>query len=135
MLNASSAVDEFWSSSGLNIESAIEKAGEIRCKWCNKTYKRAQDLKSHHTKKIVKGGCKFRPKSRAGSRAEKAVIRSKRKRAQSKEGTVWLGDCKLSNVYAFKYLGFMFLADGDRRQAAIIRMGMAKTGFGQLFHI
>ena len=63
------------------------------------------------------------------------MIRSKLEKAQQMEGTVWLGDCKLSNVYAFKYLGFMFLADGDRRHAAIIRMGMAKTRFGKLFHI
>ena len=135
MLNASGAVDEFWSTSGLNRESAIEKAGEIRCSWCNKIYKRAQDLKSHHTRKADKGGCKFKPKSRKGSRAEKAAIKCKRSKAQSEKVTVWLGDCKLSNVYAFKYLGFMFQADGDRRQAAIIRMGMAKARFGQLFHI
>jgi hypothetical protein len=140
MLNAARLVDEFWANSGLNKESSIEKAGEVRCCWCNQMYTGSyanRSLKSHHTKKPKKGGCEFKPKSneRKGSRAEKAVIRSKVEKAQAKEGAVWLGDCKLTNVYAFKYLGFMFLADGDRRQAAIIRMGMAKTRFGQLFHI
>ena len=63
------------------------------------------------------------------------MLRSKREKAQETAGDVWLGDHKLSNVYAFKYLGFMFLADGDRRQATQVRMGIARTRFGQLYHI
>ena len=69
-----------------------------------------------------------------GSRAEKAVVRRKRERAQQGMGDVWVAEHKLKNVYS-SYLGFMFLADGDRRHAAHVRMGIARTRFGQLHHI
>ena len=138
MLNAAGAVDEFWAGSSLNKEANIEVAGEVRCCWCNKMYvgrHAERSMKAHHTKKPAKGGCAFQPQSRAGSRAEKAVVRRKKERAQEAAGEVWIGDHKLKNVYNFKYLGFMFLADGDRRHAAAIRMGIARTRFGQLHNI
>lgn len=138
MLNAAEAVDQFWAGSELSRDSTIEVAGEVRCCWCNRLYTgeyAARSLKSHHTRKPNSGGCKLKPKSRVGSRAERAVIRKKKEDAQGREKHVWIGDHKLKNIYAFKYLGFMFLADGDRRHAVAVRMAIARARFGQMFNI
>ena len=51
---------------------------------------------------------------------------------QAAAGRVQMGDHKLSNVFNFKYLGFNFQADGDRRPALLQRMAIARTRFGEL---
>ena len=79
MLNSPDATDKFWANSGLDKERCIEAAGKSRCKWCCKLYTgdyAERSLKSHHTK-----GCDHELKSRVGTRAEKAAVRQKRKRA------------------------------------------------------
>ena len=40
---------------------------------------------------------------------------------------------ELENVYEFKYLGFWFVADADRRYAADVSMTKAATRFGQVW--
>jgi hypothetical protein len=133
LLNSADATDKFWANSGLDKESCIEAAGESRCKWCCKLYTGGyadRSLKSHHTK-----GCDHEPKSRVGTRAEKAAVRQKRKRAQDTLEKVVLQGKELQNVYEFKYLGHWFTADAGRRHAVNIRMAKAKARFGQLWQI
>jgi hypothetical protein len=133
MLGAGQAVDTFWAGSALNKEAAIEVAGEHRCRWCNKQYTgayAARSIKSHYTR-----GCDCAPRTRVGSRAEKVVIQDKIKRAQVDAGDVFVEGQPLKNVAQFKYLGNRFKVDGNRRFAAEVRMGEAKSRFGKLRHI
>ena len=76
-----------------------------------------------------------KPKSRVGSRAEKAAVRHKRKTAQGKLERVVLQGKELKNVYKFKYLGHWFTADAGRRYAADVSMAKAKARFGQLWQL
>ena len=87
-------------------------------------------MKSHHTK-----GCDHEPKGRVGTRAEKAAVRHKRKRAQDTLEKVVLQGKELQNVYGFKYLGHWFTADAGRRYAVNISMAKAKARFGQMWKI
>jgi hypothetical protein len=133
MLGAGQAVDSFWAGSRLNKEASIEVAGEHRCRWCNLSYTgayAARSIKSHYTR-----GCDCEPKSRAGSRAEKAVIKDKIDRAQIAAGDVFVEGQLLKNVAQFKYLGNRFTVVGNRRYAAEVRMGEAKSRFGKLRNI
>ena len=133
MVDAGVAVDEYFERSGASREAELEAPGEHRCRWCNKFFtssRAAATLKAHYTR-----GCGFEPKSRVGSRAEKAVKRHKIREAQKGLGDVLIGGCKLNNVYEFKYLGNWFTADGDRRYAVNVRMAQARTRFGQLHNI
>ena len=137
---AQKLVDQFWNNRGLCQETAgIPEApwtdGEgkqklARCFWCCRFYAREQDLKGHLTK-----GCKCKPGSRTGSASEKALIKEKIKGLQKDVGKVYCEEHLLKNVYHFCYLGADFQVDGDHRQAAIIRLGMAKTVFGKMMHI
>ena len=97
---------------------------------CNKLYKRDQDLRSHFTR-----GCPRACASRAGTRAEKAALKVKQVEAQLTAGTVKMGGTVLKNVFVFKYLGFLFQADGDRLGALEQRMAIARTRFQELHEI
>ena len=61
-----------------------EKHGHChKCIWCNNFYKANAALKGHHSKKVSDpGGCKYKPKSKTGTLAEKAIMRLRRKDAQ-----------------------------------------------------
>ena len=138
LLNAGDAVDAFWAQSELNKEANIRVTGEHRCVWCCKLYTgdyAERSLKSHHTKKWGRGGCRYKPASKAGSRAEKAVKRKKLRDLQNESNAVHCCSHRLENVLDFKYLGHMFSVDGGRRFAMEVRMGIAKTRFGQLARI
>jgi hypothetical protein len=133
---AEGAVQSFFERSGLDRGSVIKVEGEHRCEFCNQLFassRAAATLKAHLNRK--KGGSAHKPKSRVGSRAEKAVGRWKVERAQGAEEKVHLSGHELKNVYRFKYLGQFFTADGDRRHAVEVRMGQAKTRFGKLARI
>jgi hypothetical protein len=101
------------------------------------SYAKEHDLKGHLTK-----GCKYKPGSRIGSASEKALIKEKIKglhiqkdvgKVHCEEHLFNLLNCE--NVFHFCYLRADFQVDGDQRQAAIIRLGMAKTIFGKMMHI
>ena len=135
LLNSAKATDKFWAGSELDRESCIEVAGESRCKpeWCCKLYTgrfAQRSLKIHYTKV-----CDHEPKSRAGSRAEKAAVRQKRKVAQDGFEKVVLQGKELKNVYELKYLGHWVSADAGRRHAADVSMAKAKARFGQLWQL
>ena len=58
--------------------------GEIRCHQCCQEFRREQDLKAH-------GLCKWRERSKVGSRAEQCVLRDTRARVVAERGTVAVG--------------------------------------------
>jgi hypothetical protein len=131
--NAQEVVDQFWKSGHLPAAARLRTIvvdGENRCPDCNRTFKRAQDLKSHRTK-----GCPRREASRAGSKTEKAVQKMKQVAVQDAAGSVVMEGKRLKNVFNFSYLGFNFQADGDRLPALEQRMAIAKSRFGQLHEI
>jgi hypothetical protein len=123
-------VQLFWERSGLDKDSRIEVAGEHRCGYCNRFFKRAQDVKAHHTRR--KGGCELKPGSRKGSLAEKAVERQLQEAVQQEAGEVMLAGKELKNVFCFKYLGHLFYADGDHTQPVKVRAALAKAEFSKL---
>ena len=45
------------------------------------------------------------------------------------------GESLLNNVFTFKYLGHHFQADGDAGHAVEVRMGQARSRFGELHHV
>jgi hypothetical protein len=61
-------------------------------------------------------GCDTDARAKAGTRAEKLVLKIKQERVQEAAGVVMMGDKRLKNVNVFKYLGFLlsFEADGVR---------------------
>ena len=87
-------------------------------------------MKAHHTR-----GCKIKPKSRVGTRTEKAAKKMLQEEAQALLDKVELKGVKLENIHEFKYLGYTFQAGGDRRRATEINMAKAKTRFGKLWNI
>ena len=96
-----------------------------RCIYCNQFYKTSTALKSHLNKKPTsKGSCKCKPKARAGTLAEKAIKRLRRKQAQKDLPTVMMGDIELENVMTVTYLGSEYEADGNSNQARTVRMAI-----------
>ena len=96
------------------------------CHYCGSLYARQQDVKAHHTK-----GCECKPRSRKGSKADKHVQREKKVKQQQVLDRVRMRGKALKNVYVFKYLGYHFQADGDRRHAVTVRMAIASSRFSE----
>jgi exonuclease III/alkylhydroperoxidase family enzyme len=101
--------------------------GENRCPDCNKDFRTDRALKGHITKR-----CPLAVASRVGSRAETAVAKARQVAVQEAAGKVTMGEHALINAFNFRYLGFHFQADGDRRPALLQRMAIARTRFGEL---
>ncbi len=106
---ANRLIKEFWGDSGLENCTMPERAGEHRCVLCNRLFKTDAARKSHLTR-----GCDLEAPSRAGTRAERLVLKIKQEKVQEAAGVVMMGDKRLKNVFVFKYLGFLFQADGVR---------------------
>ena len=144
--NCNKKIAEFWQSKGM-CEADITPEGPNphmgktqgytpRCIYCNQFYKTSTALKSHLNKKPTsKGSCKCKPKARAGTLAEKAIKRLRRKQAQKDLPTVMMGDIELENVMTATYLGSEYEADGNSNQARIVRMAIAKQQFGRFMPI
>ena len=144
--NCSKKIAEFWQSKGMceadiipegpNPHMGKTQGYTHRCIYCNQFYKTSTALKSHHNKKPTSNGsCKCKPKTRAGTLAEKAVKRLRRKQAQKDLPTVTMGDIELENVLTATYLGSEYEADGNSNQARIVRMAIAKQQFGRFMPI
>jgi hypothetical protein len=131
------ALDEYWANAeAQNTDHLPEQAGEHRCKWCCKFYKTHAALKGHWTRKI--GGCDSKPRSKAGTRAEKAVNKAKMVKIHKAADKVLLNGKELKNSFNFRYhwyLGFVFQADGGWRHAVDVRMALARARFGKMHHI
>ena len=77
-----------------------------------------------------------KPRSRAGSKSEAAVLKAKKHAlSDSLAVAVTLDGTTLKSCWNFKYLGYTFQADGEMAQALLIRMAAAWTAFGSLHHI
>lgn len=127
------AVDDFWADAGQCfsiVDHLPEQPGEHRCTWCCKFYKRHQDLKSHLTR-----GCKCAPRSKVGGKAEAAVKKAKMARVHSEEQHVTLHGKPLQNSFNFKYLGFIYQADGKWEHAVRTRMALARARFGKMHNL
>ena len=126
------AVDEFWDASvlGRSLDRGASRwvVGETRCSQCCQLFKREQDLKTHHT--ALK--CRWRERSRVGSRAEQCVRRAQRARVVAGQGEVALEGYILPTSYMFKYLGFWLSADGDTGLGVERRMEAAADAFRTL---
>ena len=107
-----------------------EQAGQHRCHFCNWFGKRHRDLKSRWTR-----GCVSAPRSKYGSRAEAAVKKEKAAKMHKAVGCVELAGVPLKNSFNFRYLGFVYQADGNWRHAVEVRMALARTRFGTMYHI
>jgi hypothetical protein len=135
-LDAQALVDRFWASSGLDRSAIFEVPGEWRCQFCCWTTRAGERyLKGHLTKKAVAGGCKRKPVTRAGSKAERAAKKAMQEVAQSRLGKVICEDGALKNVFEFDYLGCRLRADGSEEVAPETRMAVAKGVWGDLYHI
>jgi hypothetical protein len=128
--NADGCVADFWNWAAPSKDSNVTVEGEHRCIYCNKFCKRAQDLKRHFTM-----GCPRLGGSRVGTKAERAVAKARQVMVQDAAGIVMMGSKRLTMVFNFKYLGFNFQADGDRRPALDQRMAIARSRFAELHEI
>jgi hypothetical protein len=126
---------EFWASSGLDKDAQLEVDGEHRCGQCNQTFARDRDVKGHKTRSKALGGCQLREGSRVGTLAEKEMKRRQQQAAQAEIGRVHLGDDRLENLFAFKYLGHLYHADGCSEQAVAVRLAIAKVAFSKLYSV
>jgi len=164
---ASKAVDDFWEEHpDLDRSERHEVPGEWRCTYpgcCQpKPKERAQSAAEKTAGLLVPGAkvlygkgsiygseaglkrhmarCPCEPRSRAGTRSEKAMHRRQRVAAAEAEVPIKMkGDGSepedISFVFDFKYLGFWFQSDGDSWRHVEIRMAMAGSQFGKLRHI
>ena len=127
----SKLISEFWDGHPeINENEQVPDApGEHRCQWCCKFCLDEARLKAH------RHSCCEKPRSMAGTRAERAATRRKQRRAQELEGKVQMCGKVLGNVLEFRYLGVDFQTDGDMRHAIEVRMGMASSRFEELWCI
>ena len=134
-LDALDAIDAFWDSSDLDRAQPVWLDTEVglRCRQCCKLFSRAQDLKTHHTRKV--GGCAWAEASRSGSKAEKAVVKAKKAAAHKAAGAVYMGEGALKAAFSFKYLGVWFSADGDKVGGREARMEQAADRYRQMGNI
>ena len=107
-----------------------EAAHKHLCVYCGKLYASTSTLQSHQTRKDAKM-CKEKPRSRKNTRADKHIQREKLQQRQEELDHVMLRGQALKNVFTFRYLGYHFRADGDRRHAMAVRMGIASTRFSE----
>ena len=129
-------IDEYFSSVPADVEGDLdhpvcvrsvetgEECDKCLCVYCGKLYASRSTRQAHLTT-----GCKERPRSRKGTKADRKVQQLKRVRQQAERQHVSMQGKALTNVYTFKYLGFSLQADGDRRQAMQIRMAIAGVRF------
>ena len=137
---------EFWERKGLCADTDVlpeapnpmigKTQGFVnRCPRCNQFFSRAQDVKSHQTKSKNNGGCKMPPLNRAGTLAERALKRLRRKQRQNEFDHVVVEGEVIENVLGFTYVGTNLEADGGSEQDVKIRMALAREQFGSFMHI
>ena len=107
-----------------------DQAGEHSCHFCNWFGKRHRDLKSQWTK-----GCASTLRRKVGSKAEAAVKKAKAAKMHKEVGCVDIAVVPLKNSFNFRYLGFVYQADGNWIHAVEVRMALARTRFGTMYHI
>ena len=118
------ALREFWSHSGLN-----------SCAICCKTFKRAQDLKSHNRDKTRMGHHHCKAHNKVTKTAIEDTIMRRRTEEQAEIPKVKWGDQETTNAWRTKYLGSMFEAGGGCMGDVKIRIASARQRFGKMRHI
>ena len=73
--------------------------------------------------------------SRAGSLADKAVQKEKRKQKETERPWVIVNGTALDNVFQFEYLGSQQQSDGEDNSDIKHRMNIAQATFTSLLHI
>ena len=164
-IDGSLAVESFWDAHPeLDRSKPQEVKGEHRCRWCcwpkpkvrpQSTAEKARGLLPPGQKVLYGKGsifssaaglkrhmarCEGKPRSRAGTRSEKAMHRRQRiMTAEAEAPIIMKGDgIEEENIafkFEFKYLGFWFQSDGDNWRHIEIRMAMAGSASGRLRHI
>ena len=103
-----------------------------RCPFCDRP------CKSRHGVKIHMRKCQFRPQQAQnfkGTCADRKVIQDKLEAAQHEKPKVTCDGQQLQNVFAFKYLGSIFTADGSHTRDVKRRCALATSRFGALTHV
>ena len=102
-----------------------------KCSKCSRTFPTKRGLRVHEGRWCGrKKNC-----SRAGSLADKAVQRAKRKADEETRPQVMVNGEPIDNVYAFEYLGSQQQCDGEDDADVHHRMNLATTTFSSLSHI
>ena len=121
----------FWDKSGLSPCEEFYEIDEHRCEVCAKVYKRAQDLKTHKTKKKHH----YHKMPKVSGLAKKEAIKIKNEKAQGQLPAVKWGEEPVANCWAFEYLGAIFTPDGGQMTDVRRRIAMAQQRHGKMRHI
>ena len=102
-----------------------------RCPHCDKPCRSERGVKTHLR------WCHWKPDEQnfKGTCAAKKVKQMKLAEAQLTKATIHCGDDELKNVFAFKYLGSIFCADGNQERDVKRRIALATVRMGELRHV
>ena len=109
----------------------VEMNFSHKCSKCNRTFPTKRGLRVHEGRWCGRK----KNRSRAGSLADKAVQRAKRKAVEETRPQVVVNGVPIDNVYAFEYLGSQQQCDGEDDADVHHRMNLATTTFSSLSHI
>ena len=101
---------------------------DSRCPHCDKPCASKRGVKAH----IRHCHYKPDPQSFNGTCADKIVKENKRAAAQAEKPKVLCEGRKLNNVWQFRYLGSMFMANGEQSKDVDRRIAMAMSRCGEL---
>ena len=127
------SIRSFWDKSGLmpSVTDYPDPHGRHRCPVCAKTYKRAQDLKTHKTRERHHEVNKVA----VTATAQRDARQTKMETMQSLLPKVRWGDNEADNCWQFRYLGSIFEAGGSQLADVERRINLAVARFGKMRHI
>ena len=109
----------------------VEMKFNHKCSKCDRTFPTLRGLRVHEGRWCGRK----KNRSRAGSLADKAVQRTKRKVEEEKRPQVVVNGEAIDNVYTFEYLGSQQQSDGEDDIDVKHRMDIAQATFASLSHI
>ena len=123
------SIRDFWLRSDQNpSEDFIPDPTSWRCYKCGKGYKSESTLAAHITRKHPR-------RQSIGSTADRDTRHQKRKDAQAARPTILCEGKPLENVWAFKYLGSWFSADGNHLTDVKAKVARATKTAGKMRNI
>ena len=114
-------------------EEVIAMNFKNKCEKCSRTFPTARGLHIHQARFC--NPKRKKPRSRAGTLADKAVQRKKRKEKEQEREHVTINGEEIENVDSFVYLGSLIQNDGDDEADVKHRMDIAQSVFSSLSHI
>ena len=105
-----------------------------KCEKCSRTFPTQRGMRIHQGRRFCDPKRK-KPRSRAGTLADKAVQRKKRQEKEAEHQHVNINGEEIENVPSFKYLGSLVPNDGDDEADVKHRMDIAQSVFSSMFHI